>query len=148
MRLADVYLMYAEAVLHGYGSPSSKDPSYSLSAVDAVNALRTRAQLPDLTSEYTVGKDVFMEEIIRERAVELAFEATHRFCDLRRWNLHSELKYREKTAIDFEHNEDGQAVNFKERVVITRVVEKKHNWLPIPSDYTKLYAEFYQNPGW
>lgn len=148
LRLADVYLMYAEAVLHGYGSPSSKDPNYSLTATDAVNIIRNRAQLPDLASKYTADKNVFMGEIIRERAVELAFEATHRFCDLRRWNVHTQLKYREKTAIDFERGEDGTPVNFKERVVITRVTERKHNWLPIPSDYTKLYAGFDQNPGW
>ena len=148
MRLADVYLMYAEAVLHGYGSASSKDSGYTMTAADAVNAVRNRAQLPDLTSKYTVSKEAFMEQIIRERAVELAFEATHRFCDIRRWNLSTELKYREKTAIDFERDEKGKPVNLKERVVATRVAEKKHNWLPIPSDYTKLYAGFYQNPGW
>jgi hypothetical protein len=44
LRLADVYLMYAEAVLHGYGTPQSSYPGY-LTAVEAVNKVRTRATM-------------------------------------------------------------------------------------------------------
>ncbi len=88
-----------------------------------------------------------MGEIIRERAVELAYEA-HRFCDLRRWNLNGEIEYREKTAIDFDRGIDGKPINLQERIIITRVVEKKHNWLPLPLSNTNLYPEFPQNPGW
>jgi hypothetical protein len=32
--------------------------------------------------------------------------------------------------------------------VVTRVVEKKHNWVPFEPAYTKLYEGFPQNPGW
>ncbi|MDD4427834.1 MAG: RagB/SusD family nutrient uptake outer membrane protein [Paludibacter sp.] len=148
LRLADVYLMYAEAVLQGYGSPSSTSSTLTFTAEQAVNAIRNRAQLPNLTSKYTATKDAFMGEIIRERAVELAYEA-HRFCDLRRWNLSGNIKYREKTAIDFDRDPvTGKPLNLKERVIITRVVEKKHNWLPFPIDIVNLYPEFPQNPGW
>jgi hypothetical protein len=147
LRLADFYMEYAEAVLHGYGSPLSSAPGYSLTAVDAVNVIRNRAQLPNLVERYTADKDVFMEEIIRERAVEFAFNI-HRFCDLRRWNLNHDIKYREKTAIDFNRGENGKPTDITERVVITRIAEKKHNWLPIQNDFTRLYPEFTQNPGW
>ncbi|MDD4490475.1 MAG: RagB/SusD family nutrient uptake outer membrane protein [Paludibacter sp.] len=148
LRLADVYLMYAESVLQGYGSASSTSTTLNFTPEQAVNAIRSRAQLPDLTPKYTASKAVFMEEIIRERAVELAFEA-HRFCDLRRWNINGEIKYREKTAIDFDRDAStGKPVNLAERTIITRVVEKKHNWLPFPVDIVNLYPEFPQNPGW
>ena len=146
MRLADVYLMYAEAVLQGYGTPQGSVPG-SITAEQALNVIRNRAQLPNLTSTYTATKDKFMGEIIRERAVELAFES-HRFFDLRRWNLWQETKYKEKTALDFDRGPDGKPVNITERVVVTRVADKKHNWLPFQVSYTKLYKEFPQNPGW
>jgi hypothetical protein len=147
LRLADVYLMYAEAVLQGYGSSNSSVSGYPLTAEQAVNLIRNRAQLPDIDSKYTGTKEDFMEVIIRERAVELAYEG-HRFNDLRRWNLNGVLKYREKTAIDFDRGSNGKPINLKERVVATRVVEKKHNWLPFQVSFTKLYPEFTQNPGW
>ena len=146
MRLADVYLMYAEAVLQGYGTPSSS-VSGSITAEKAVNIIRNRAQLPDLGSSYTATKDIFMEAIIRERAVEFAFEG-QRFNDLRRWNLSGETKYREKTAIDFDRGSDGKPTNIVERVVVTRAFDKKNNWLPIQTKFTQLYKDFPQNPGW
>ncbi len=147
LRLADIYMYYAEAVLHGYGSAHSKDPGYEMTAFEAVNVIRNRAQLPDLPDRYIQSKDVFMEEIIRERAVEFAFNV-HRFCDLRRWNLNWHPKYKQKTAINFDRDADGKPVNVEEVVLITRVAEKKHNWLPIQSDFTRLYPDFPQNPGW
>lgn len=147
LRLADIYLMYSESVLHGYGTPQSAAPNYMLTAEQALNIIRNRAQLPNLESKYTATKDAFMGELIRERAVELAFEA-HRFCDLRRWNLNGDMKYREKTAIDFDRGQNGKPINLKERIVVTRVVEKKHNWLPFQVKFTTLYPEFPQNPGW
>ncbi len=146
MRLADVYLMYAEAVLHGYGTPQSSVPG-SITAERAVNIIRNRAQLPDLTAPYTSTKDAFMQVIIRERAVELGFEA-HRFHDLRRWNLFQDPKYKDKTAIDFDRGTNGKPINIKERTVIKRVAEKKHNWFPFQVSFTTLYPEFKQNPGW
>ncbi len=146
LRLADVYLMYAEAALHGYGSPTSSAPG-SLTALQAVNIIRNRAQLPDLTPAYSSTKEQLMESIIRERAVELAFEG-HRFFDLRRWNISGQQKYTEKTAIDFDRGPDGKPINMTERIVTTRVYEKKHNWLPFQVSFTKLYQDFPQNPGW
>jgi hypothetical protein len=146
MRLGDVYLMYAEAALQGYGSASSNVPG-SITAEQAVNVIRNRAQLPNLNSKFTATKDAFMGAIILERAVELAFEG-HRWDDLRRWNLASDMKYRLKTALDFDRGPNGKPINIQERVVVTKVFEKKHNWLPFQVSYTKLYKEFPQNPGW
>ena len=77
----------------------------------------------------------------------LAFEG-HRWMDLRRWNIAGETKYREKTAIDFDRAANGKPINLQERVVVTRVFDKKHNWLPFQVSFTKLYKDFPQNPGW
>lgn len=147
MRLADVYLMYAEATLHGYGTPLSKSPGVALTAVDAINTIRNRANLPNLASTFTGSKEAFMKEIIRERAVELAFEG-HRFFDLRRWNIAGNPEYLQKTAIDFDRGPNGKPTNLRERTVVTRVFEKRHNWLPFQLKDTRLYEGFPQNPGW
>ncbi|MDP4225437.1 MAG: RagB/SusD family nutrient uptake outer membrane protein [Bacteroidota bacterium] len=148
LRLADIYLMYSEAVLQGYGSASSSDPDYPLTAEGALNIIRNRAQLPNISANYTATKEAFMGELIRERAVEFAFEG-QRFQDLRRWNLNTELKYKEKTAVDFDRDPvTKKPINIKERVVITRVAVKKHNWLPFQTKDVSLYKGFSQNPGW
>ena len=146
MRLAEVYLDYAEAVVNGYGTPQSSVPG-SITAEAAVNVIRNRAQLPNLTATYTASKDVFMEDLRQERQIELAWD-TNRFHDLRRWNLNSDQKYLQKTAIDFDRGTDGKPINIRERVVITRVAAKKHNWLPLQVSLTKIYPAFPQNPGW
>ena len=90
-----------------------------------------------------------MGVIIRERAVELGWESTHRWCDLRRWNLNGAPEYINKTELRFDRDPvTGKPVNLREELVITRVVEKRHNWLPLDVSDTKRYAEFPQNPGW
>lgn len=146
VRLADVYLMYAEAVLHGYGTPQSSYPGY-LTAIEAVDKIRQRANMPGIDVRYLGSKEDFMGELIRERAVELAFEGL-RWHDLRRWMIAGEKKYKEKTAIDFDRGSDGKPLNLRERVVVTRVFDLKHNWLPLPTNQVNLYPAFGQNPGW
>ncbi|MBN1132142.1 MAG: RagB/SusD family nutrient uptake outer membrane protein [Bacteroidales bacterium] len=151
LRLADVYLMYAEAVLHGYGTPQSSVPAkggYTLTAEDAINTVRARANVPGVDARYLSSKEEFMSEIIRERAVELMCEANIRFCDLRRWMIAGEKEYIEKTAINFDRDVDGKPINMEEEILVTRVFEDKHYWLPLPTDQVNIYPEFYQNPGW
>jgi hypothetical protein len=149
MRLADIYLMYAEAVLYSSngGTPQSTSGNYSMTALDALNLERHRAQLPDLDTKYASDNNLFFEEIVRERAVELAFSGA-RFLDLRRWNRNGDPRYLDKTAIDFDRGPDGKPINLKEVVLVKRVAERKHNWLPIQVKFINLYKEFPQNPGW
>lgn len=77
MRLADVYLMYAEAVNESEGYPTDD-------AIEKVNKVRHRGNLPPLTSDKTSTKEAFFEAIEQERIVELVAEG-HRGFDLRRW---------------------------------------------------------------
>jgi len=148
LRLADIYLMYAEAVLFSPGgSPKSKSSNYTMTAEDALNKIRTRATLPVLDAKFTATNAAFFEELVRERAVELALEG-QRFCDLRRWNRNGDPRYLNKTAIDFDRATNGKPINLVERLVIKRVAEKKHNWLPIQVKFTVQYEGFPQNPGW
>lgn len=78
LRLADVYLMYAEASNEAYG-PTAK-------AVDLVNRVRARANLPALKPEKHAGKEDFFNAIEQERIIELFYEGMRGF-DLRRWRM-------------------------------------------------------------
>lgn len=84
IRLAEVYLNYAEAANEAWG-PDGKSASASLTAVEAVNVIRERVEMPEVLAEYCGTKDVFRDRIKNERTVELCFEGNHYFCDIRRW---------------------------------------------------------------
>lgn len=156
MRLAEVYLLYAEAVTEGYGSPSAKSSTCSLSAIDAVNKIRERAGVADVNAKFTGDKEKFMGELRRERAVELAFEG-HRFNDLRRWLLLDKYPYNIKTSQEFlrvgdidpeKDSKDEQVSGWKEKQILKRDFSEKHYWLPLKKKDCQIYPEFKQNPGW
>ncbi|MCI7514898.1 MAG: RagB/SusD family nutrient uptake outer membrane protein [Bacteroidales bacterium] len=84
LRLAEVYLNYAEAANEAYG-PQGKAPSASMTALEALNAVRARAEMPPVLDEYTSSADALRPRIKNERAVELCFEGYHYYCDIRRW---------------------------------------------------------------
>lgn len=84
IRLAEVYLNYAEAANEAWG-PEGKSIDAELNATEAVNVIRERAQMPPVRAEYLVSKESLRERIKNERTVELCFEGFHYFCDIRRW---------------------------------------------------------------
>ena len=86
IRLAELYLNYAEAVNEAYG-PYGSSSGLPYTAVQAVNLVRNRIGMPDVLSVYTGGKDSFRERIRNERCVELAFEGHHYYHDIRRWKI-------------------------------------------------------------
>ncbi len=159
MRLADVYLMYAEAVAEGYGSFTSSSQAFQMSALDAVNTIRQRAGVGNVATEYLTSTDGFMSEVRRERAVELAFEG-HRFNDLRRWLLLDKSPYNKKTAVYFDRAADqsdderyadpqnGHVLNLREETLVTRNFTDKHYWFPFLKSDVEQYEAFKQNPGW
>jgi hypothetical protein len=76
IRLADVYLMYAEASNEAYGPQAD--------AIALVNKVRHRGNLPALSGSITASKETFFSAIEQERIIEL-FGEGHRSFDLRRW---------------------------------------------------------------
>lgn len=148
MRLGDIYLMYAEA---------SAAAGNAGEAVKAVNTIRQRCGAGDLGDAYQTGTRL-MDEIRRERAVELAFEGM-RFSDLQRWLLLTEPEYTTKYSHEFDRVEtddwftkndprDARVANFRREPILTRSFDAKHYWFPLPNDDTYIYLEFNQNPGW
>lgn len=83
IRMAELYLNYAEAANEAYG-PSGSAPGATMTAVQALNFVRTRVGQPGVLSQHTVNKDVFRERIKNERTIELIYEGQYYF-DVRRW---------------------------------------------------------------
>jgi hypothetical protein len=98
---------------------------------------------------------LFLSEVRRDRAVELAFEG-HRFNDLRRWRLLIEQPYTLKKSVEFDRTgtfdeEDAtnnEVANLREVTILERKFSEKHYWLPLKNVDVNMYAEFAQNPGW
>lgn len=126
LRFADVLLMYAESVLSG-GQQGSITPA------EAVNRVRRRANLNELSS-------VTMEDVKRERILELSLEG-HRFYDLLRWGELAS-RFTVLTAAD---------PNFKKFINETDYqgfMPNKHEWLPIPINEINSNPYIEQNPGY
>lgn len=155
MRLADIYIMYAESALMGYNSVTAKDPNFSKTAVEAINVLRDRAGADHIPTKFLSSVESLLGEIRRERAVELSFEG-HRFNDLRRWLLLIEEPYTIKTSLEFDRTgvfnttdpKENRVANLREVVLIKRDYTVKHYWLPLKNMDVNMYVEFPQNPGW
>lgn len=83
-RLSELYLNYAEAVNEAYG-PNGTAPGAGLTAVQAINAIRTKSGMPDILPQYTASAESFRPRIMNERNIELSFEGQHYYDDIRRW---------------------------------------------------------------
>lgn len=156
MRLADIYLMYAEAGAAVQGA-NYKSNKCNLTAVDAINVLRDRVEAGHVADKYAANQQKFMDEVRRERAVELAFEG-FRWNDLQRWLLLTEYPYNIKTSQEFKRvgNYDftkkdprnAEVAGWSEKTILTRDFTEKHYLLPLKQSDVYLYPEFGQNPGW
>ncbi|AUP80660.1 RagB/SusD family nutrient uptake outer membrane protein [Flavivirga eckloniae] len=89
IRMAEIYLNYAEAVNEAYGNPNATAPGASLTAVEAVNAVRNRVGHVDVRPEFTTDEGVFRELVRNEFRVELCFEY-HTWYDILRWRIGQE----------------------------------------------------------
>ncbi len=135
-RLAEFYLDYAEAVFNATGS--ANDATYGMTANEAINVLRNRAdiQMP----EFTEDGDEWVKRYERERLVELAFE-NHRFWDVRRWKKGAEYFKTIQTATI---SSDLMLT----RSTINRTWDEKMNFYPIPQSELIKNPQLTQNPDW
>jgi hypothetical protein len=157
MRMAEVYLMYAEALAATDG-PDASAGATNMTAVDAINVLRDRVGSAHVLDRYKSDKNTFMEEVRRERACELAFEM-RRMPDLMRWLLITEKPYTVKTSVEFSRKNDAEwyktnspydaeVVNFHEEPILERAYTAKHYFWPWQDKDVYIYSDFPQNPGW
>lgn len=81
IRLADVYLMRAEALAEISMMPSAAEPD--------LNILRSRVGMPDLSTS-GMSMTAFRTALLRERVAELSVEG-HRFFDITRMGVYDEM---------------------------------------------------------
>lgn len=140
MRLAEVYLNYAEAMYNYYGDADAQG-EFGLSANEAINVLRNREdiQMPEFQ-----GSADFETRYMRERMVELAFEG-HRFWDVRRWKKGAQL-FNAVDVANITLDSNGDVI--LERVSKGRQWNDKYNLYPIPQSELQKNHRLTQNPGW
>ncbi len=147
IRLADVYLMYAEA-LNEVSGPVEDVHKY-------LDLIRERAGLKSVTESWTnysknpakpTTKEGMREIIRQERLIELAFEG-NRFWDLRRWKKAAEelnspvlgWNISQKDALDY----------YQIRTVFQQkfIAPRDYLW-PIRTAEMTVNSNLIQNPGW
>src|SRR5690606_9904075 len=148
IRLANTYLLYAEALNEAYGTSRSNE------ALEYVDRVRERAGLlpvRDAWSGYSSnpGKPNTQEglrDIIRqERLIELALEG-QRFWDLRRWK---EAAGQLNSAISgWDIQQEAAADYYRENIVFSqRFTTREYLW-PIDETEVLKNRNMVQNPGW
>lgn len=146
IRLADLYLLYAEALNEVNGA--SSDVYYWL------NQVRQRAGIPTVEtswanystnpSKYTT-KDGLREIIHRERLIELAFEG-HRYWDLLRWK-EAERVWQEAIQ-GWTIGEKDVLSYYQVKTLFNRTFRLRDYFWPIAEADLQENKNLVQNPGW
>lgn len=149
IRLADLYLMYAEALNEAKGPAEADIFGY-------LDLIRERAGLEgvkDSWQKYTEDggarlndKDYVRKLIRRERGIELIFEGS-RFWDLRRWKTAAEELNAPITGWTISQS---SAVGYYQPRVIynqTFIAPRDYLW-PIQTGAFRVNTNLVQNPGW
>ena len=151
IRLADLYLMFAEAYneVHGPGTR----------AFDKLNAIRARAGLrtvQDTWSDHTIAhpsvlnshltQDGFREIIFRERAIELSFEGK-RYFDVLRW-MRADLYFPQPIMGWNVTGATAEAFYMLQFTQARRWETPRDYFFPIPLMELRRNPRLVQNPGW
>lgn len=91
-RWADVLLMMAETEVRKSNSAPTSE------AINAVNEVRKRAGLDNLTVQQTASKEAFLDVILDERAKEFLYEGQRKI-DLIRFNKYAQACYKAKGVL-------------------------------------------------
>jgi len=138
MRLAEVYLNYAEAL--NESSPGDAD------ILKYVNLIRNRAGIPEYGTGVPApsGQDAMRQAIRHERQVELAFE-NNRFFDVRRWKIAEQTE----AGPTYGLNISADLPDFYNVVPFeTRVFTKRSYFYPVPQNDINSDKQLVQNTGW
>ena len=157
IRYAEILLSYAEALnnLTGTHTVELDGQQYTLSRNTeemrkAFNLVRYRAGLPGLKDSQLASVDEIQKQIERERMVEFLWE-NRRFYDVRRWGIYEET---EKEPIRGMNPDGATKETYYRRVIpssssfLTRFVNKRSVWVPIPRAEMRRLPSLDQNPGY
>lgn len=155
IRLADLYLLYAEALNEAYGPQGD---AFGLTDAQSpytwLNKVRERAGIPSVGESwetYAKNKSLYttkegLREIIQqERLIELAFEG-HRFWDLRRWRrAHIELN---KPITGWDREQSSAQYYYRPVVLYDQVFRARDYLWPIKESTLLENPNLVQNYGW
>jgi len=153
IRLSELYLNYAEAAAQAYGGANGLSPGASLTAIEALNVVRNRANMPDVDSRF-MGPQDFLDRVLNERAVELCFEDSHRFIDVRRYKLIETDEYLDQYKISVTVDQTNDTITYPtgfkfEKVFLERKPSgEKFYFFPIPKQDLDKSSKMEQNPGY
>lgn len=147
IRLADLYLLYAEALNESNSAPTSE-------VYDCVDKVRERAGLEGVLSSWANYSNIpnkpttqeGMREIIqRERMIELSFEGK-RFWDLRRWKLAQSVIPGTIKSWNIEASKEEEYYHV---IPIDNInfTTKEYLW-PIKAHSLRVNTNLVQNPYW
>ncbi|WP_044123172.1 RagB/SusD family nutrient uptake outer membrane protein [Hallella bergensis] len=144
MRMAEVYLNYAEALNEYHDGPTPEAYKY-------INAVRARVGMPGLKSGMT--KQEFREAVLHERAVEFAYEEV-RFFDLIRWKKYDVFETPLHGLHVYRHKKTKAYLIEPFKLTKYSRVWWKSGWEPrmclsaFPSKEVNKGYGLVQNPGW
>jgi len=147
LRLADLYLYYAEALNESKAAPDAQVYEY-------IDLVRERAGLSSVVDSWSGFSNnpskpttkVGMRKIIQqERMIEMSFEGA-RFWDLRRWKLAKEFMNKPIKGWNVLENDADDYYTIRTLYNPT-YSEKDYLW-PIPETETINDPSLIQNPGW
>ena len=147
MRLADLYLLYAEA-LNEYSGPSADVYYY-------INEVRARAGLKSVEeswSNYSMSPEKYSDKeglrniIHQERLIELANEG-HRFWDLRRWKKALQV-FQDEPIQGWDIDQEDTEQYYRVRTIFTKKFQRKDYFWPISERNLLVNKNLIQNPGW
>jgi starch-binding outer membrane protein, SusD/RagB family len=144
MRLADVYLIYAEAANEAYGASGSV-PGKNYTAIDAINVLRQRAGMPDV-SNILYCRRLRVSEIWSATSVSLnyALKVNYWF-DISRWYIAHLEEYKFFTILNL--IKIGLLQASLENTCFTRVFDDpKHYWMPLPVSKPRFIRNSIRTP--
>lgn len=147
VRLADLYLLYAEAENEVTGG--------STTAITYIDKVRTRAGLNGVVQSWTnfsnnpskyTTQSGLRSIIHRERTIELMFEG-QRFWDLRRWKEAAQELNKDITGWSIQGK--TESTYYKERLVFSQqfIAPRDYFW-PIGNYDTRRNPLLVENPGW
>jgi len=133
LRYAEVLLMIAEAANEVSGGPTPE-------AYAAVNAIRSRAGIPNMTPG--LSHDLFRDSVFNERRWELALEGPNGYFDSQRnWNW-------AKARVEESMKRFKTSSSSKFPKANNTPIPDKYKLMPIPQRAIDLNKLLQQNPGW
>ena len=137
LRLADIYLLYAEALNRFNDGPNSE-------AINYLNKVRSRSGMPGYVASNYKGatpEEQFQNAIKYERRVEFYLES-QRYFDLRRWKNGEDLK------VAFVGCTVNNGIVSRSNLNWTNNWDDKLYFHPFHNDWVNNTPGLYQNPGY